>query len=45
MKKRPPTKTFYRSAVDGRFVTQEFAEKHPKTSVKEKREVKSKEKK
>jgi hypothetical protein len=42
MKKKPPTKIIYRSAVDGRFVTKEFVEKHPDTTVKEKREVKSK---
>jgi hypothetical protein len=32
-------KTLYRSAKNGRFITKKNYEKHPSTTVKEKREV------
>jgi len=35
MAKTIPTKTIYRSAETGRFVKEEFAKKHPKTTEKE----------
>ena len=34
-KKPEPKKTVYRDSEEGRFVKQEYAEKHPKTTEKE----------
>ncbi|MGB3452946.1 MAG: hypothetical protein WBA59_03870 [Moheibacter sp.] len=34
-------KTFYRSAVTGKFVSKEYADQHPETTTKETREVKT----
>lgn len=33
--KKPPVTPDYRSAVNGRFVTESFADKHPRTTVRE----------
>jgi hypothetical protein len=30
-------KTFYRSAITGRYVTKQYAKKHPRTTIKETR--------
>jgi len=32
---KAPRKTVYRDSEDGQFVTQEYAEKHPRTTEKE----------
>jgi hypothetical protein len=36
-KNRKPKKVVYRSAINGQFVTQKFAKKNPRTTVKERR--------
>lgn len=33
--KKPDTQTNYRSAVDGRYVKESFADRHPRETVKE----------
>lgn len=35
MAKGPPKRTVYRDSEDGQFVKKEYAEKHPKTTEKE----------
>ena len=35
MSKKPPVTPDYRSAVDGRFVSEDYAKKHPRTTVRE----------
>jgi hypothetical protein len=37
MVKKPETKVVYRSAEDGKFVTEKYAERHPRTTEKEHR--------
>jgi hypothetical protein len=45
MRKKSSRKiTLYRSAVNGRFATKEFAENNPRTTEKETREVRRKKK-
>ena len=39
MAKKSKTTTLHRSAVTGKFVTEEYARKHPRTTVKEKVKV------
>lgn len=39
-KKNAPTKEIHRSAKTGRFVTEQYANHHPATTVKEHRPVK-----
>ncbi len=34
-KMKGPTKTVYREVVEGHFVTKDYAEKHPRTTEKE----------
>jgi hypothetical protein len=40
----PKTQTRYRDAITGKYVTEEYAKKHPKTTVKETDKVKRKKK-
>jgi hypothetical protein len=35
MAKKPGARKIYRSAITGRFVRKEYADKHPKTTVQE----------
>jgi hypothetical protein len=35
MPKAIPTKTVFRSAITGKFVTEKYAKKHPKTTERE----------
>ncbi len=41
-KRTEPTKIVYRDSDEGKFVTQEYAEKHPKTTEKEHVRIKDK---
>ncbi len=38
------TKTIYKSAIDGRFISKEFANENPETTIAQKVEVKRKSK-
>jgi len=38
-KENEPKKTVYRSSEDGQFVTKRYAEKHPRTTEKERVDV------
>jgi hypothetical protein len=38
-KKSPKVAVRYRSAITGRYVTEEYAKKHPETTVKERDKV------
>lgn len=44
MKKKEPTIIINRDAGTGRFVTEKYVEKHPKTTVTETRKIKPKKK-
>ena len=41
-KRTEPTKTVYRDSEDGKFVPKDYADKHPKTTEKEKVRIKDK---
>jgi hypothetical protein len=44
-KPKPKTRTRHRSAITGRYVTEHYAKRHPKTTVKETDKVVRKRKK